>query len=189
MASGIAQKKRSMNPPMETILIKTISELSGAAKQILSFAKDKKIFLFYGELGAGKTTLIKEICRQLGVTEAGSSPTFAIVNEYNYLTPRSPHLAPPKRFAKARRGESQSEIHTRPNSSPLGRPGGVIYHLDLYRLKNESEIYDIGYEEYLFSGNYCLIEWPEKIEHLLITGFIKVLIEVKDMQRIISLSC
>lgn len=174
---------------MDTILIKNIYELPEAAKQILLFAKEKKIFLFYGELGAGKTTLIKEMCKQLGVTDTGSSPTFSIVNEYNYPTPLSSHLAPPKRFAKARREKSQSEIPTHPNSSPLGRLGGAIYHLDLYRLKNESEIYDIGYEEYLFSGSYCFIEWPEKIEHLLTSDFIKVIIEVKGTQRIISLSC
>ena len=159
---------------MKTISVKTISELPEVAKQILSFANDKRIFCFYGELGAGKTTLIKEICKELGVTEGASSPTFSIVNEYNYPTPRSPQ-----------RGESQ---HTLPNSSPLGGLGGVIYHFDLYRLKNDSEIYDIGYEEYLFSGNYCFIEWPEKIEHLLASDFVKVRIQTEDSQRIISLS-
>ena len=159
---------------MKTISVKTISELPEVAKQILSFANDKRIFCFYGELGAGKTTLIKEICKELGVTEGASSPTFSIVNEYNYPTPRSPQ-----------RGESQPTL---PNSSPLGGLGGVIYHFDLYRLKNDSEIYDIGYEEYLFSGNYCFIEWPEKIEHLLASDFVKVRIQTEDSQRIISLS-
>lgn len=164
---------------MTKISITNISKLPEAAKQILSFAESKKIFLFYGELGAGKTTLIKEICRQLGVTETGSSPTFAIVNEYYYPSPRSPQ-----------KGESQSKLHTLSNSFSLEKPGGVIYHFDLYRLKNESEIYDIGYEEYLYSGNYCFIEWPEKIEHLLnYSDFVKVTVEVENTQRIISISC
>lgn len=137
---------------MKTISLKNIPELSAAAKQILAIARDKKIFCFYGELGAGKTTLIKEICRQLGVTDAGSSPTFSLINEYE-------------------NGQGQR-----------------LYHFDLYRLKNVSEIYDIGYEDYIFSGNYCFIEWPEKIESLLPEDHLKVSIEVTDGQRIIRIS-
>lgn len=78
----------------------------------------------------GKTTLIKELCRQLGVKENVSSPTFSIVNEY---------------AAKE----------------------GNIYHFDFYRLKDEQEAFDFGYEEYFYSGEYCFVEWPEKIENLL----------------------
>ena len=63
----------------------------------------------------------------------------------------------------------------------------VIYHFDLYRLKNESEIYDIGYEEYLFSGRYCFIEWPEKMEHLLPENYLRIRIEVRDKERIICI--
>jgi tRNA threonylcarbamoyladenosine biosynthesis protein TsaE len=148
---------------MKTIIVKNLSELKETAKQILSFAQEKKIICFYGDLGAGKTTLIKEICKQLGMADAGSSPTFALINEYSALPFRDP------------------------NSSLTVR-GPVLYHFDLYRLKFESEIYDIGYEEYLYSGNYCFIEWPEKMEHLLPHDFIKVEIKVEDTQRIISLS-
>ncbi len=148
---------------MKTISLKNLSELPETAKQILSFAGDKKIFCFYGELGAGKTTLIKTICKELGVTDAGSSPTFSLVNEY--------------------------KIHSSPMSpSTREKKEEVIFHFDLYRLKNENEIFDIGYEDYIFSNNYCFIEWPEKIEHLLPHDHIKVRIEVKDNQRIISLS-
>lgn len=78
----------------------------------------------------GKTTLIKELCKQLGVVENVSSPTFSIVNEY----------------------EAKEE---------------KIYHFDFYRLKDEQEAFDLGYEEYFYSGNYCFVEWPEKIENLL----------------------
>lgn len=66
-----------------TIEVKNIQELPKAAKQILEFAKDKKVWLFYGDMGAGKTTLIKHICAALGVQEVTSSPTFSIVNEYD----------------------------------------------------------------------------------------------------------
>lgn len=137
---------------MKTITLKNLSDLPAAAKEILAFAKEKRVFCFYGELGAGKTTLIKELCKQLGVKEKGSSPTFSLINEYET------------------------------------GPGKLVYHLDLYRLKNESEIYDIGYEDYLFSGNYCFIEWPEKMERLLPKDVVKVKIKVKTSERIITVS-
>lgn len=136
---------------MKTILLKNILELPSAAKSILEFAGGKKIFCFYGELGAGKTTLIKEICKQLGVKDSGSSPTFSLINEYD------------------------------------AGSGKVLYHFDLYRLKTEAEIFDIGYEEYLFSGNYCFIEWPEKIEKLLPKDVVKIRIEVNGSERIMSM--
>lgn len=151
---------------MKSILLKNLSELPQTAKTILEFAGEKKIFCFYGELGAGKTTLIKELSKQLGVTDKGSSPTFSLVNEY-------------KRSPDPEGGNTKA---------PFSAWGNSIYHLDLYRLKSESEIYDIGYEDYIFSGNYCFIEWPEKIEHLLPNDVVKTRIEVKDGERIISIS-
>jgi len=137
---------------MKTIFLRNISTLPQTAKAILEFAGKKKIFCFYGELGAGKTTLIKEICKQLGVTDKGSSPTFSLINEYQTKEEKK------------------------------------LFHFDLYRLKNENEIYDIGYEDYLFSANYCFIEWPEKMEHLLPSDCVKVKIDVKENERTISIS-
>lgn len=162
---------------MGTLSVKNTSQLPAAAKEILSFAGSKKIFCFYGELGAGKTTLIKELCKILGAKEAGSSPTYGLVNEYSYPSPHSPQ-----------KGESQSKIPNSMLTSSSDRTRGILYHFDLYRLRSESEIYDIGYEEYIFSGNYCFIEWPEKIEHLLPPDNVKVKIEVKEEERIISIS-
>jgi tRNA threonylcarbamoyladenosine biosynthesis protein TsaE len=104
-------------------------EISKVAEQILA-STASKILLFYGDMGVGKTTLIKEIVKQLGVDEISSSPSFSIVNEY----------------------------HT---------PQNIIYHFDFYRIEGISEAYDIGVEDYLYSGNYNLIEWPEKIDKLL----------------------
>ena len=57
---------------------------------------------------------------------------------------------------------------------------GTLYHFDFYRIKNEDEAYDIGYEQYFFSGNYCFIEWPERIENLLPEQFVRIDIEVND---------
>ncbi len=115
----------------------SLPHLADAARNVIAAAGTERILLFYGEMGAGKTTLIKEICRELGVDDAVSSPTFSIVNEY-----RSPQ--------------------------------GPIYHFDFYRLKTPTEALDLGYEDYLYSGQYCLIEWPEKIAGLLPEHYTKV---------------
>jgi len=125
------------------LLIKSPSDLDNVAQQIIEQAGNQKTFLFYGDMGAGKTTLIKSLCKQLGSNDNITSPTFSIVNQYN--------------------GE-----------------GATIYHFDFYRLKNEHEALDIGFEEYLYSGNYCFIEWPEKIPNLLPDNFISISIQVMD---------
>lgn len=133
------------------IVVEHISHLPNAAQQVVQALGDSRVVLFYGDMGAGKTTLIKAICTALGVAENVSSPTFSIVNEYE-----SPH--------------------------------GPVYHFDFYRLREESEALDMGYEEYLYSGAYCLIEWPEKIVGLLPEDACKVMIEVStDEKRKISI--
>lgn len=111
------------------IVVPTPAEIPDTAQQIIKFCKSRKIFAIYGEMGVGKTTLIKGVCSYLGSDDNFSSPTFAIINEYKASAP--------------------------------------IYHIDLYRLKNLEEALQIGIEEYLYSGNYCFIEWPELIEGLL----------------------
>ena len=99
---------------------------------------DERFFAFFGSMGVGKTTLIKEMCAVLGSQDNVCSPTFAIINEY---------------------------------STGDDRP---IYHFDFYRLKNLDEAYDIGYEEYFYSGDYCFTEWTEKIEALLPDCYVRV---------------
>jgi tRNA threonylcarbamoyladenosine biosynthesis protein TsaE len=123
------------------LLINTITELDDTAASILSYAPHNRVFLFYGDMGAGKTTLIKALCKSLGVTDNISSPTFAIVNEYHAIN-------------------------------------NTIYHFDFYRLKTETEAMDMGFEEYLYSGNYCFIEWPEKVPELLPEHYISINIQV-----------
>jgi tRNA threonylcarbamoyladenosine biosynthesis protein TsaE len=83
-----------------------------------------RIVLLQGEMGAGKTTLMKSLCKSLGSADEVSSPTFSLVNEYTC-------------------------------------PSGKIFHFDLYRLKKSSELLDIGFEEYIDSGHWCFIEWPD----------------------------
>jgi len=115
----------------------SLTQLPSLASEIISFAKDVRIFLFYGDMGAGKTTLIKSLCECLGTSEPVTSPTFSIVNEY------------------------------------IGKKNR-IYHFDFYRLKNQTEALDMGYEEYFYSDAYCFIEWPEKIPDLLPVHYIEV---------------
>ena len=132
------------------LCISSVNELGKAAENILDFAGEERVFLFFGEMGAGKTTLIKQLCQVLGVTDTASSPTFSIVNEYNAAS-------------------------------------GVVFHFDFYRLKHETEALDLGYEDYFYSGNYCFIEWPEKIPNLLPNKSVTVKISVNDNEeRIIS---
>lgn len=122
------------------VSVSSVEELIPAARQLLATCRSSRIFAFYGAMGAGKTTFIKVICRELGVTDTVLSPTFSIINEYKDLN------------------------------------GNSLYHFDFYRIKNIREAYDIGYEEYFYSGSYCFIEWPELIEDLLPEDTVKVTI-------------
>ena len=129
-----------------------LSEIGNVAKSVLDEV-DSRILLFYGEMGSGKTTLIKEIAAQLGVRDLTNSPTFSLVNEYAT-------------------GE-----------------GGRMYHFDFYRIEREEEAYDIGFEEYLDSGDWCLIEWPEKVENLLPLDTVVIRIDINpDDSRTIQLT-
>lgn len=130
----------------------TVEMLPSVAKAIAGQLKNSKVVLFYGEMGSGKTTLIKEICKVLGVKEGMSSPTFSIVNKYTT------------------------------------EKGAIIYHFDLYRVKNLNECLDFGVEEYLDSGHYCFIEWPEILLPLLSANYNALSIEMqKDNRRNIRL--
>jgi len=132
------------------ILINKIEELPDAARQLLKFSSGEKIFLFEGDMGAGKTTLIKALCAELAVKDMTSSPTYSIVNEYIY-------------------------------------PNGKVFHFDFYRIRSEIEAYDLGFEEYLYSKQYCFIEWPEKIKGLWPESYIQVVInQTKDKKRTIT---
>lgn len=130
--------------------IQSVGELAEVARKLLCTFGEERFFAFFGKMGVGKTTLIKEICAALGVKENVCSPTFAIVNEY---------------------------------TSGEGEP---VYHFDFYRLKSVAEAYDIGYEEYFYSGYYCFTEWTEKVEELLPERYVRVEIEECDGVRILN---
>lgn len=120
------------------------SELSEVAETILQQLANRSVIAFYGEMGAGKTTLIREIVAAKGSYDTVTSPTFALVNHY-----------------------STEDEET-------------IYHFDFYRIERPEEAFDFGYEEYFYSGNLCLVEWPEKIEALLPEGCMVVRIVVES---------
>ena len=136
------------------ITVSDIDQLPETLKTILQYSKGRKVFAFYAEMGAGKTTLIKELCRQLGSHDNFSSPTYSIVNEYL--------IAASIAVAK-------------------------IYHIDLYRLKSSEEAFAIGIEEYLNGTNYCFVEWPELVEHLLPEDTVKIYIKSDGNIRNVSI--
>ena len=134
------------------IVVNCISELNEISQSIINRIGDKDIICFYGEMGVGKTTLIKVLCEKLGVKDNVSSPTFSIVNEYISSVDKS------------------------------------IFHFDFYRMEKEEEAFDMGYEDYFYNGELCLIEWPEKVKSIIPEDIMRIdIIKNKD-QRIIEIS-
>ncbi len=133
-------------------VIFSLDQLEEVAKQIIA-QNPNKVILFHGEMGVGKTTLIKQLCKTLGVTEATSSPTFSLVNEYQTTSNQ------------------------------------IVYHFDFYRLNKEEEALDMGVDDYLYSGNWCFIEWAEKIPNLIPEEHSVITIELlSDGKRSLKLS-
>ena len=139
------------------IQIKDIEHIREAARQFIDQIGDARVFAFYGKMGAGKTTFIKAVCEELGVEDVITSPTFAIVNEYT-ITPT---------------GSARSYLQVGEHPSPITQ----VYHFDFYRIKKLDEVYDMGYEDYFYSGAVCFIEWPELMEELLPETAVRVTIE------------
>ena len=110
-------------------IINSLDEIHEVANKIINQLQ-YKLITFEGEMGAGKTTFIKEFVKALGTNDDVSSPTFSIVNEYE-------------------------------------TDNGIVYHFDFYRLNHEEEALDFGIEEYLYSNQYCLMEWPNKIANFI----------------------
>ena len=130
----------------------SLDEIENVARSVVA-ENPNKVILFHGEMGAGKTTFIKQLAKELGVTEATSSPTFSLVNEYQTTNNQT------------------------------------VYHFDFYRLKNETEALDMGVDEYLYSGQWCFIEWAEQIPNLVPeTHSVISIKELPDGRRALELS-
>ena len=125
----------------------SLDELSSFAQQFWKQVNDTTVFLFHGEMGAGKTTLIEALCAAKGVKDRMGSPTFSIINQYSYV-------------------EDGQEKQ--------------IYHIDLYRLKDEEEIIQAGVEDCVYSGAICMVEWPQKAPNLFDNNVANVFIEPID---------
>ncbi|MBQ8050581.1 MAG: tRNA (adenosine(37)-N6)-threonylcarbamoyltransferase complex ATPase subunit type 1 TsaE [Bacteroidaceae bacterium] len=120
-----------------------LQAIEEAAREFLRAAQGRSVIAFYGSMGAGKTTFVRALCHELGVTDdVVASPTFAIVNEYEATD-------------------------------------GPIYHFDFYRIRQLSEAQDLGFDDYLYSGRPCFIEWPELIEPLLPDDTLRVNIQAE----------
>lgn len=127
---------------MKTISIHSEEELPEVADALLDALNGRMVVALRGEMGAGKTTLIRAVADALGVEDQVTSPTFALVNQYE------------------------------------GANGERLFHFDFYRIDDEREAFDLGYEEYFYSGDLCFVEWPEKIESLLPEEVVEVRIRV-----------
>ncbi|HEV3413134.1 MAG TPA: tRNA (adenosine(37)-N6)-threonylcarbamoyltransferase complex ATPase subunit type 1 TsaE [Puia sp.] len=127
-----------------------LEEIETAARQFWRQFPAGKVFAFHGDMGAGKTTFIHALCNLKGVKDTVGSPTFSIINEYQY-------------------------------------PDGKIYHIDLYRLKDEEEALRTGVEDVLYSGELCLVEWPDRAPGIFPPGTIGLLIRAidRDIREII----
>ena len=115
---------------MKRIETDSLSDLPRVADEVIEALDGRTVVLLRGGMGAGKTTLVSRIAARLGAEDTVTSPTFALVNQYEGTECR-------------------------------------IYHFDFYRIDRIEEVFDLGYEEYFYSGDLCLVEWPEKIEPLI----------------------
>lgn len=128
---------------MKKIEIDSLSDLNRVAESIIEELGERRVVLLRGSMGAGKTTLVSRIAKCLGAEDTVTSPTFALVNQYEGVNMR-------------------------------------IYHFDFYRIDRIEEVFDLGYEEYFYSGDLCLVEWPEKIEELIPDSVMEVRITVGE---------
>lgn len=121
-----------------------LEEIQEVAKKLLSQVNGKTL-CFHGDMGAGKTTLIKALVKELGGADEANSPTFGLVNEYH---------------------DQNDQL--------------LAYHFDFYRIENEEEVLDIGLDDYLNSGVWLFMEWPEKVASLLPTDQVSIYLHFID---------
>ncbi len=125
----------------------SIDNINRVAKEFWKAVESKTVIAFQGQMGAGKTTFIHALCDVKGVKDVVGSPTFSIINEYEY------------------------------DCEGTKKP---LFHLDLYRIKDEEEALRAGVEDALCSGYICLVEWPDKATGIFPGDTINVFIELVD---------
>jgi tRNA threonylcarbamoyladenosine biosynthesis protein TsaE len=132
----------SQLPAMENIMHFSLENIAAAARWFWLVTGNHSVFAFHGQMGAGKTTFIKALCTDKGITDVVTSPSFSLVNEY-----RLPD-------------------------------GGSIFHIDLYRIRDEEEARLAGIEDVLYSGSLGLVEWPEKAPGIFPPGTLDVYLDI-----------
>ncbi len=125
----------------------SLDNINKVAKECWQAANGKTVFAFHGQMGAGKTTFIHALCTIKEVKDIVGSPTFSIINEYQFIC----------------EGTKKA-----------------LFHIDLYRLKDEEEAIRAGVEDVLYSGNTCLVEWPEKVPAIFPDTTVHIYIELVD---------
>ena len=127
----------------------SLENINNVAKDFWKAVNGKTVFAFHGQMGAGKTTFIHALCDVKGVKDVVGSPTFSIINEYEY---------------------------------DCEGTRKVLFHMDLYRIKDDEEALRAGVEDALHSGFICLVEWPEKAPSIFPDNTVHVQIELIDNQ-------
>ena len=122
-----------------TYQLDNLEQLSQQLLEVFS----SKVIVFQGDMGSGKTTLIKALVKTMGATDVVYSPSFSLVNEYE-------------------------------------TPQGTVSHFDLYRINDVSEIWDMGFEDYLMPDHWVLIEWPEQILDVLPADYNTIQIKIDN---------
>ena len=130
----------------------SLDNINMVAKECWQATNGKTVFAFHGQMGAGKTTFIHALCNEIGVKDVISSPTFSIINEYQFI----------------------------PNTIGTGETKKALFHIDLYRLKDAEEAIRAGVEDVIYSGNICLVEWPEKVPSIFPDNTVHINIELVD---------
>lgn len=125
----------------------SLNDIEEMAKEIWEAMKSSRVLAFHGPMGSGKTTFIHALCDVKNVRDTVGSPTFSIINEYEF----------------SEKGKEK-----------------MIYHIDLYRLKDEQEAIQAGIEDCLYSDHICLVEWPEKILSLLPEDTLHIYLTIVD---------
>jgi tRNA threonylcarbamoyladenosine biosynthesis protein TsaE len=125
----------------------SLSAISEAVAAFWNAAKNSNVIAFHGQMGAGKTTFIHALCDARQVKDIVGSPTFSIINQYNYTE----------------EGKEKK-----------------IFHIDLYRLRDENEAIQAGVEDCLYSGHTCFVEWPERASGLLPEDTLHVELSIID---------